>query len=67
LSFEAAPATTVERRSPEATAALAQLRNTLPASNPDRLRRGARFWHRRGQRGGQPVRAFEDDTAGSTA
>lgn len=58
--IEAAPATTVEERSPETTAALAALREQLPASNPDRLRWGARFWGRRDRadRGGAPVQAF---------
>jgi hypothetical protein len=67
--IEASPATTVEERSPEVTAALTQLRGTLPASNPDRLRWGARLWGRRdrAERGGAPVRAFGDDARAHVA
>jgi hypothetical protein len=67
--IEAPPAVAVEERSPEVTAALAQLRGTLPASNPDRLRWGARFWGRRDrdERGGEPARAFGQDATARVA
>jgi hypothetical protein len=68
-AIEAPTPVTVEERSPEVTAALTQLRDRLPASNPDRLRWGARLWGRRdrAERGGAPARAFSADATARVA
>lgn len=66
--IEAAPAVVVEERSPETTAALAELRDKLPAGKPDRLRFGTRFWRRdRTERGGPPAQAFSVDVLAGVA
>jgi hypothetical protein len=68
-AIDAPTPVTVEERSPEVTAALTQLRDRLPASNPDRLRWGARLWGRRdrAERGGAPARAFSADATARVA
>jgi hypothetical protein len=67
--IEPAPPVPTEERSPEVTAALAELRDTLPPSNPDRLRWGARLWGRRdrSERGGAPALAFDSDAQARVA